>query len=824
MKIILKYILRNITEKKVRTAIIVLAVTLAAAILYLDLLIRDTALDMYKELFTKASGTADISISNDDTYFFPMQDVDLKALNTEDVLPILNYIAKYKQENGKQQKFILCATDMDTAENMELMTTVYSKNVDDSRRIILSESFAKQEGFEIGDKITVTLNDKDEEFVICTVADQTGVFTGEADIPIGVVPLNTLQDILVLPDDNYVSGIYISLKEDTDIDAAIKSISYADEADSFLAEKLVDKEVIDERVSSVSSILLIALLLMIVLAGAVIISLYKHILNDRLPVMATFRSVGAASGKTYIVLLMENSIYGLIGGVLGVIAGTLSMPYIYHLVAGKDILGTVSVKFDPIKAIFCILMTIILAMVTTAAALMGLKKKSVREAIFNTAAVRYKLSKAAIVTGVILIVLSIAAVFIKRNVLVSAGLPVILLAGCILLIPVFIQVISAGVLKLYPEKWILRSVALKNIKNNKVIIQNITIMVIATVLAIGVYAIIGTVDEYLNEALHMNANVVVNLDGISAQDDTETIMDMDFIDDAFIVYASTRTLSFRDNTVTCNLYGRETDDNFEVIFGNTINYEKEAEIIPKNGMILMDQSLLKALDAKDGDVVTLEDKGSSYRFTVRGSMDSYKFASDKRTAFININDFKADIAKVPVAIYIKTSMDADAVKEQISKIILDSDSTVMTFQEFVQKQKEQTNSVMNIIKCVIAIGIVICMIGTINNLIVSYLSRKKEFAALYATSMNRKNIKYMIMLEISGQTVLSLVLWVVISFLMIINLSGLLNLLGVMLDVTYPVKFMLEISAILLALNILSGVCITRSISKLQIMRELRYE
>ena len=131
---------------------------------------------------------------------------------------------------------------------------------------------------------------------------------------------------------------------------------------------------------------------------------------------------------------------------------------------------------------------------------------------------------------------------------------------------------------------------------------------------------------------------------------------------------------------------------------------------------------------------------------------------------------------------------------------------------------------MNIIQFVVLLGVGICINGIINNLVISYLARKKEFAGLYATAMNRGNIKRMIIYEILVQFLLAFTLWMIFSIPLVYFMNGILGVLGVMLEVHFPWIFALELSAALAIINILSGLGITRIIDKLNIMRELRYE
>ncbi len=55
----------------------------------------------------------------------------------------------------------------------------------------------------------------------------------------------------------------------------------------------------------------------------IIYSSYKVITLERLPIIGTFRSIGAAKKTLTGILMLESSLYGCIGGLLGIPTGIL---------------------------------------------------------------------------------------------------------------------------------------------------------------------------------------------------------------------------------------------------------------------------------------------------------------------------------------------------------------------------------------------------------------------------------------------------------------------------------------------------------------------
>lgn len=75
MKIILKHILRNIREKKGRTFLIVLALTIASMVFTLNLILPDEIMVKLKETYNTIYGSTDIVISDEEE--FDIRNIDL---------------------------------------------------------------------------------------------------------------------------------------------------------------------------------------------------------------------------------------------------------------------------------------------------------------------------------------------------------------------------------------------------------------------------------------------------------------------------------------------------------------------------------------------------------------------------------------------------------------------------------------------------------------------------------------------------------------------------------------------------------------------------
>lgn len=822
MKSILKHVYRNIIEKKFRTIIVVIAIILVSALLYINFQLKDIIVDRYTKYFTITSGSADLFIADDKNYFFKESDIDLNQVEKVDKLPMLQYLGKFKEKSGKQRKFVLTGADYSTAETMELVK-LGAKSIEKTmgtRDVIISKKFADSEGYKIGDKITITINNKAEDFTIFGLAEDKGIFYSELSTLQAMIKLDSLQSII--SHNNDISGIYISLANDNNAKAK-DQIIYKNADSSLTVTDTVDKTKINEKVSSISMILNLALILVLVLSGTVLLSLYKHIHNDRLPAIATFRSIGATKTKTSFFLILETCMYGFVGGILGVALGVFILPNVYNMISGES-LGDFS-TFNFIKAIISILLTIIVALLTTSFELFKLSSRSVKDAIFNTAAIPYSISKGKTIIGLIIIVAGAILLPLRAQTkILSVVSPILVFIGFLLMIPVLGKWLSYGLDKIVTERFPVIKFALKNIRKNKIIIQNIKIVSIVSTLAICVFAVSNTVNVYLNEARNLKADVVVTIDSLTPQKDAEKITKLEGVKNACIIYATTLDLKSGDKKVKANLYGRSENDNFDVIFDGAISSLSTSIDKMSSDEIILDKYLAEQLDVKINDKVKFKMNDKDYELKVIGIMDSYKLASDKSTAFLSLDSFKKLISDVPKVIYITSDLSAEKEKNIINEYILDSDSTVVTFDEFVSGQRSQINSIVSIVQLVVIAGIIICFLGIVNNLLVGYISRKKEFATLYSCAMNKRQLKKVIMSEVLIQLFIAVVFLSILSSALVYQMTGLIDFIGLSIQVTYPVNMYLGCCIALTVVHVIAGFSMFSVVNKLQVMKELRYE
>ena len=314
MSIILKYILKNMKEKKLRSLLIIISLTLSVVVLTLCLTLKDNILEKYTEFLIKASGTSDILLTKD----IPFEKSEIEKFSDNyNSVPYLMF--------SKDKSNVIGVNIEDLQEN-KMIKAEKTSNLDNDE-VIISKKIAENKNLKLNDKIKV-LN---TELKIVEIVEVYGMFVGETEEePIYLVSIDTANKIMyensddyekAMLDENrtYIMGAYIDVLDDN-IEQAKEDLKKIDKEFSVVTVKasLVD------ALTQINGLMIIMLVITTLIAFYIINSILKLVLEERISVIGTFRSIGASRKMTNLLLYLENIVYAIISSIIGiVIANTL---------------------------------------------------------------------------------------------------------------------------------------------------------------------------------------------------------------------------------------------------------------------------------------------------------------------------------------------------------------------------------------------------------------------------------------------------------------------------------------------------------------------
>ena len=370
MSIILHYVLRNIKKSKLRSVIIILALMLSTVVLYSTLMVRDSITEHYIELSREIYKGYDLVASSDENELLKKNELDMGNVTVSDKLPMAMTAGKYSDNNII---YIAYQSDIEKLIADELITItdeLADWDKTGKKDVILSEDAVKKNGLKLGDTIKVDFLNGEKEFRIAALAADKGLFKNETTSNM----LSFSAAYSLTDEETGYNQIYIKLGENEKLADAAEIIEDNNEDIKFV--KLYDEENVNSIINNTSNLLLVILIAIIAANFFVIASLMKLMMAERITVIGTFQCLGANNRWIRRVMLLENSFYGIFGGVLGVVvAQILYRPIIQVFTGMTDIQFTVNFVYLVGSVVFAIVLQLAFVLKT----IIGTSRRDVME-------------------------------------------------------------------------------------------------------------------------------------------------------------------------------------------------------------------------------------------------------------------------------------------------------------------------------------------------------------------------------------------------------------------------------------------------------------
>ena len=595
----------------------------------------------------------------------------------------------------------------------------------------------------------------------------------------------------------------------------------------------------------------IAILLLIVILGIIVIyfinnSLVKIVLNERLPVSGTFRSVGADKQKINFILLLEMITYGIIAGLISSVIGWYISKLIMGVIVNNSMLyGSITINYIetlPICIIASVLVNIILQVFISFKDIINSNNISIKDNIFNKYDNLYEYKKYNLIIGIALLLFGIISILFKdRNTF---------LTGIIALICLFIS--YAKILPFF-TKFVLEKIKIKDdnmlilSKNNAIYgkIQMSCSVIIGTIVIIMtlLLSIANGITLYYKEKDN-NENydlVVTDLNVTSYK--RSLINNLDAVDHSYNYNYNYFTLGTPDETsiggikfnsiiliyIDNYLEAKVINKKLKDIDYNLANNLKENEI-------LINKSFLDKYKLEIGDFIYITTIMKEGNFDIRTPIYSKVVGThnlDTNNVIISNDMFE----KLRNSFYyagetyykLKKGYNVNEVKKQM-ELILYGDSINNGYDTIKTKEKymefENPSEVRNTIIGICILLTILSMICLINNQKVSFMQRKKEFATLYSICMSKSQLKQMITIEFIVSYIITILLALIYSF---IFEKIVINFIEVFFEnavLFFRTPYLHGLILVTLLFLIILFICsrIVKNIDKLDIVEEIKYE
>lgn len=834
MRILFTYLFKNIWEKKLRSILIVFAIAITTAMTFAAFGTSDNFKDMVTEKNKAEFGEANILISSKESSNNPFLDEKILNDNLKDnnKVYMFNGNGLFK-ENDKSLRVNIIAPN--NIENLQKINPINTKdsNINDLRKddIIISKRVEKEFNLKVGDKLTIKTEDKDIDLKIKYIALPDGLFTekpGEMTIIISNKGLSKLLN-----------------RKEVITTALVKSDKTVDELNKTDLKEYSLKETLnlDDLQSLVKQFTIpfyIMLAIVVLMAAFIIYSSFKVIIIERMGVIGTFRSIGATKLKTDIIILLESIFYWIIGAIFG---GFLGTPILYLLNESsnqfKEFGIETTVNFSFKNLIIALLLSLVLCLISAIIPIIGIGKFNIKEIILGEYTTNSTKNSSMWIVGVFCIVLPFIYIYKFEDTgsffmgVLGAFLVVI---GMSMIIPIIFKVLSITFRKVY--RFIFGNIgilALENMGSLKNLINNGILICAALAAVTAIFIASFSVKSIITKA-YDSESYNVEISSISKVNYDNILKEMNKLEDK-------DKLTFTNNYIEHNISIKDKKMNIGIleginykeyknyfsgdeIFNDSSNSEEEILSELKDGKkIILADIFKKKYKYKSGDKITLEINNKDYEYEIVGFL-SNPISAQKRTCLISDKSFKDMLnKKIPSTLLVKgNNISESSLKDDLNKNLEEYGVSIKTKEELKDTELKNNAGLMSSLESFSFMALIIGSLGIMNNLMVSFMQRRKEFAVLASVGMSKRQRSQMILIEGITIGIVGSILGVVTGVLVCEFIPEISLSLDTYLKVIVPYFEVIKLCIFGILLMIIASLVPVFKGNKISIVSEIKYE
>lgn len=766
MNIILKYIFTNVKERKTRTAVMLLSIVLSTTLLFVSFSIGSSYESAQRKMARGMAGTASITVKSADADSLSRLEDIPNLENIQSIAGILESSALY-HENGYFESVDLIAADLEQLNQINTPRLVNGSEISGftGNKIILPDRFTSKYNIVQGDTVTLEIGGNPYSFEVSDIAAYDTVFLRHTRGVNALLPLETLSEILHKA--GGFSQILIEQKEGEATESLIDELSKQLPAGKYRVNTTVNEEQIIAGARQKTMPFFLISFFSLTMSVFIIYSSYKVITLERLPIIGTFRSIGANEKMVKKILMMESILYGCLGGLLGIPIGIAVLNFMLHGL-GKSLEQGIAIPtvIAPVGVAVSVSAAIIVSLLSAYIPVKRASRLPIKDVVLGTVEEKNVSNSTVLGIGIVMLLVSVILPRIAPDQLlyIAGGFSLLgLIAAAIMLIPLFNDLASVILELLYEKIWGNEGkLAARNMRKNKNVTQNITLLFISISAVIAISVVGDFVKTYVGDVFR-DAELQGFADGEMDQEFIEQVRKMEGIDKVLPLYVMNQEISGNHITFS-RMEGTDDIETYSSMLA--IRYtdpemkEQAAEAFREKRAIILNEETIKAMDCGVGDTIQLSNGNEEISYTVAGSFKSR--ASDVQ-AVIPSEYAAADFNQTSYGFMAYTAADPDAIMIQVRELFGDTTNWSRTVEEFNHDSLSTIGGFLAPMNYMTYFILLLAAIGIINNLLINYIQKRRSIAMYKSVGQsNRQNMK-MTLIEGLTSGILGAVIGIVIS-------------------------------------------------------------
>lgn len=832
MSIILKFVLKNIKEKKLRTFLIVISIMASTALFFaangIASTLKETQINIAKSVF----GSAEIMITagqESPSPYFLANKAELYRNRLDYVVGEMNVNAQYSYNNDEIVPMSLTGVDYDDLTLMNPLQIIDSSSIKpfQGNKIIVSKKSADKYNIKIGDRIKLNIKNSNETFTVSGIVQSEGIFKTEDKTMFGVIPKSTAEQLNDAR--GMVSTIYLKTKDISDTDGLIKQLSNSYK--NYNVQPTIDMKQINENTNATSTTFLAMLIIVLTMSVFIIYTVFKVIIIERLPIIGTFRSIGATKFMTDFVLIAESIIYGIIGGLTGILVG-IGIVKLAAMGLSSQAGGiAVTINYNTSQILMAFGFAVAVSIFSAIIPIIRVSRLSVKDVVLNTVDTTQRKKLWKFILAVVLIVLAVLLprLSIKGGTAITLDLVGMVLGtiGIVMIVPYFTDLFVIVLEKIYAL--IFRNegiLAAKNLRNNKNILNNISLLTIGISALFMLNVVSFSLGQELVKAYEISkCDISVFSSGGELNGDVlSRVRSNEGVAEATGMYSAFSTKIEGTNNSIMGIYGynpKYFNDFMDVNF-----LQNENDILGNlydNREIAITESLRQSLNVNVGDVITLKTANGDRDYRVSGTFST--LMNNGSMAIVSEKYLQQDFKLSQYAIiFVNTNESPDKVAAVINKEFKGKQLQISTWKSMEEENAKQINQMLMIIKIFPVVSLIIGAFGVLNNFIISFIERKRQLAVFASVGMSKLQTIKMLFVEALSAGIIGAIMGVLGGLVSTYIMPYVLKSANFPMPVHYESQIFITCLILGMVITLVSSIVPALKSSKLNIIEAIKYE
>lgn len=826
MRILLGYLFRTIRERKLRSVLLTLSVALSAALYFASTALSTSLAAMYTDRLQEAYGSAQIVVEphpRGHSPFLAPTLVETVQDHIEYAVGVFQDIAYYRHRDTTVPLSLTAVEFVDLQQMNPVVLAEASRLLPfRGHKAIISGQMAATYDLAAGQRITLEITGEIYRFRIAGIAYPTGMFGPQDERLAVIVPRDFMAGLFQTR--GLVEVLFIKAKPDrntTEVIDALKQVFRRHRVRPSVSQREAE-----EWTREITIPLQIMFVLVLATSAFIIYSSFQVITAERLPIIGTFRSIGATRRNSNLVLLIEATLYGVIGGAGGCLLGIGAL-YVMTLWTTPQWIAEdgIQIMFTSLQLGMSFLLAVALSLASSAIPIVGAARLPVKELILGQYEVKQQRYRLRSVVGAALVLAALALPT------VAPGLPGAVLAivasvvGVVLLVPLILTAAAAAlahIARSLPDG--VGELAAKNIRDTPNVRNSVALLAIAIggmlmINTISTSALVGLTRSYRD----MRYDVLMWTWDMNRATDRH-VRTVAGVTDVYGVYGAVDVPiadSSEDLDMLLGIRGEQFRE-FWRLRGSDAPERLYAQLA-RERTIIPTYALQKRLGLALGDTMTLEMARGPRDYRVIGFFHSVMWSGNY--ALVGERYLKHDgLQQWYEELYVKTGSDPEAVKEELQKRFNRQEPWLRTVAEMEESDREYNRELLRGLEGFAFMALAIALIGVVNNLLIAFIERRKSLALLRSVGMEQRQLVRMLLVEAMMGGAIGGVVGVLGGFLLLYIADYVIQALRLYVQIQYSPVLIVVFFLVGVVAAVLASVTPLRGSRRIDLITVLRHE